>query len=146
MNCARPPRLARRLVAAVADPAHKDFLLDDLDEGYAPRFGRRRWAARGWYTREVAGAMIEALRHGWSRAARLRGRNVSPATIGLAAGIAIALLLTRFLAALLFEVSSSDPLTFVGVAGTLLGIALLASWLPARRAAGVDPVDGLRRE
>jgi ABC-type lipoprotein release transport system permease subunit len=48
--------------------------------------------------------------------------------------------------AFLYGVSPLDPLTFLAVAGLLVGTALLASWLPARRAARVDPVEALRWE
>ncbi len=65
---------------------------------------------------------------------------------GLAVGIAGALLLTRFLASLLFEVQPTDALTFLGVSTLMLGAALGACWIPARRAAGVDPALTLREE
>ena len=54
--------------------------------------------------------------------------------------------LTRFLSRYLFEVKATDPLTFGAVSLLLLGVALLASWLPARRAAKVDPLVALRTE
>jgi ABC-type lipoprotein release transport system permease subunit len=57
-----------------------------------------------------------------------------------------ALTVTRFLGALLYDVSPTDPITLGGTCLVLLGIALLASWLPARRAAAVDPMEALRRE
>ncbi len=63
---------------------------------------------------------------------------------GVAIGVALALGLTRLMAGLLFGVSPIDPLTFLAVAAGLVGVALLASYLPARRAAGVDPMDVLR--
>ncbi|MBI3404938.1 MAG: ABC transporter permease [Acidobacteria bacterium] len=66
--------------------------------------------------------------------------------IGLGVGIAGALALTRFIATLLFHVQPADPLTFVGVAALLLGVAVLAALLPARRAARVDPLVALRYE
>jgi ABC-type lipoprotein release transport system permease subunit len=50
------------------------------------------------------------------------------------------------MARLLFEVSPSDPLTFVAVTATLLAAGLFATWLPARRAAKLDPVKALRYE
>jgi predicted permease len=66
--------------------------------------------------------------------------------VGVAIGVALALGLTRLMAGLLFGVSPVDPLTFLAVAAGLVGVALLASYLPARRAAGVDPMDVLRAE
>ncbi len=65
---------------------------------------------------------------------------------GVAAGLAAACGLTRFLTSLLYEVRPIDPVTLVAVAGVLLGVAALASYLPARRAAKVDPVAALRCE
>ncbi|MCI0486654.1 MAG: ABC transporter permease [Blastocatellia bacterium] len=68
------------------------------------------------------------------------------ALIGLAAGLSGAFLLTKFMESLLFEVSVTDPLTFAGVAALLMVIALLACYIPARRAARVDPMVALRYE
>jgi putative ABC transport system permease protein len=68
------------------------------------------------------------------------------AVIGVAAGLAGAAALTRFLTALLHGVSPTDPLTLGGAALTLLASALVASWLPARRAARVDPTTALRAD
>ncbi len=68
------------------------------------------------------------------------------AGIGLAVGLASALTLTRLLRALLFGVSPTDPATLGLVLLTLFGVALLASYLPARRAASVDPLVALRTE
>ena len=66
--------------------------------------------------------------------------------VGLAIGIAGALALTRVLASLLFDISPTDPLTFVAVTLGLGAVAVAASYLPARRAAGVDPIEALRSD
>jgi putative ABC transport system permease protein len=66
--------------------------------------------------------------------------------IGLALGLTGAFALTRVFASLLLGVGTTDPLTFVGVALLLFVIALLACWIPARRATKVDPLIALRQE
>jgi len=66
--------------------------------------------------------------------------------IGLAGGLAGAAVLTRFMNALLYDVSPTDPLTFFLVAAAMAAAALLASYLPARRATRVDPMVALRAE
>jgi putative ABC transport system permease protein len=72
------------------------------------------------------------------------GRGMLLAGIGIVAGLVGALLLSRFLASLLFGVQPTDPATYAMIAGTLAVVALVASWLPARRAARVDPMIALR--
>lgn len=66
--------------------------------------------------------------------------------VGGAVGLMGAALAARGMAELLFGVSPSDPLTFGGVTILLLGVALLAAWIPARRAARVEPVESLKSE
>jgi ABC-type antimicrobial peptide transport system permease subunit len=66
------------------------------------------------------------------------------ASIGTAIGMAVTVLLVRLMASLLFGVSAIDPLTYAGVALGLIGAALLACYVPAVRAAALDPVDALR--
>ena len=73
-------------------------------------------------------------------------RGFSSALVGILAGIVLALFLTRGLDSLLFEVESVDPFTLIAACTLLSGIALAACWLPARRAARVDPMEALRYE
>lgn len=68
------------------------------------------------------------------------------ASIGVAAGVLGATSATRLLSSLLFQVSPLDPLTYVAVSTVLVVAAVLASYLPARRAAALDPVTALRAE
>jgi predicted permease len=66
--------------------------------------------------------------------------------IGVGVGVIGALALTRLMRALLFEISPTDLMTYVIVAPTLVLVAVLATWLPARRAAAVSPAEALRSE
>ncbi len=74
------------------------------------------------------------------------GEGARMAALGVAGGIAASLAITRLMSSLLFGVSATDPLTFVAVAALLSLVALLACYVPARRAMGVDPLVALRDE
>jgi putative ABC transport system permease protein len=66
--------------------------------------------------------------------------------IGCACGLAAALVLAPLMKSLLFSVSPSDPLTYAAMSASLILAAALASYLPARRATKIDPVEALRAE
>ena len=74
------------------------------------------------------------------------GGGAKLAVIGIIIGAAGALVLTQFIRSFLFGVSPSDPLTFIGISFILAGVAIMASYLPARRAMKVDPNTALRYE
>jgi putative ABC transport system permease protein len=74
------------------------------------------------------------------------GQGLRLPAMGLAAGLIGAFAITRVIEHLLFQVSPTDPLTFVGVAVLLMSVAIVACWIPARKATRIDPVSALRCE
>ncbi|MGA8223890.1 MAG: ABC transporter permease [Candidatus Acidiferrales bacterium] len=74
------------------------------------------------------------------------GQGLLLAALGVAIGLAGALAVTHLVKSLLFEVAPTDPVTFAGVATVLISAAIIASYLPARRAAAIDPIEALRME
>jgi len=96
-------------------------------------------------TREIGVRMaLGAGRNDISRMVLREGLGIT--LLGIAIGLAAALAVTRLMLALLFGVSPTDPATLAAVPVLLAGVALLASWMPARRAASVEPLEAIRYE
>jgi putative ABC transport system permease protein len=74
------------------------------------------------------------------------GQGMILASIGLVIGLAIVFILARFLTSMLYGVSPTDPITFTAITFLLAAVALVACYIPARRAARVDPMVALREE
>jgi predicted permease len=98
-----------------------------------------------WRTREIGIRLaLGAMR--WQIVGAIVKQSLLLAVGGSVAGLLVAALLMQFLRSFLFEISVLDPLTFITVPAVMLLLALFAAWVPARRAAGVDPMETLRRE
>ena len=96
-------------------------------------------------TREIAIRMaLGATRENVER--RMLRQAVVLAAVGVAAGLAAAAMLTRYLASLLYGVEPLDGATMAGAVAVLLACAVMAGWIPARRAASVEPMEALRSE
>ena len=74
------------------------------------------------------------------------GHGLRLAVLGVALGLMAALALTRVIQSLLYDVRPTDPVTFAVVSAVLIVVALLACWLPARRATLIHPMEALRDE
>jgi predicted permease len=96
-------------------------------------------------TNEIGVRMALGARYGNVLSLVLR-QGLVLAGIGVMVGVLGALALTRLLSSLLFGVTPTDPVTFAAAPAILLGVAVLACWIPARRAAAIDPVRALRQE
>jgi putative ABC transport system permease protein len=96
-------------------------------------------------TREIGIRIALGARHGEVLRLVVR-QGMRPALAGIAVGLVVAVAATRLMSSLLYGVTATDPATFVAVPLFLAGVSLLAAWLPARRAARVDPMTALRED
>lgn len=101
--------------------------------------------AVAWRRHEIGVRLALGARPG-AIATMIVGRGVALASMGIAAGIVLALGARAWVEPRLFETSGRDPLVLLGVTGVLEAVALLAGWLPARRAVAVSPTEALRAE
>src|SRR5438045_2783032 len=163
------PILGRTFVAGEDQPGHDRLVL--LSWGlWQRRFGgdsavRGKIMTVNGIPREIIGVMPNGVRYpppaemwapyaptpetGGDQATVQRlvvRQGISPAAIGLLVGLMLAPALTTLVRGMLVGVSPHDPLTFGAVGSLLLGVALFACWLPAPRAARVDPMIALRTE
>jgi predicted permease len=172
LRTAAPAALTGPVRAAMGgiDPDLPIYNVRTMDERVAESLARRRFSmlllslfaavALGLAAVGVYGVMAYAVSQGTRELAirialgatprqillRVGGHGMAVALAGIAIGAAGAVALARFMRALLFEVRATDPLTFAAVAALLAVIALVATGVPARRAARVDPLVALRTE
>jgi putative ABC transport system permease protein len=98
-----------------------------------------------WRTREIGIRLaLGAMR--WQIVGAIVKQSLLLAVGGSAVGLFVAALLMRFLQSFLFGVRALDPVTFCAVPALMLLLSLVAAWVPARRAAAVDPMETLRNE
>jgi hypothetical protein len=98
-----------------------------------------------WRTREI-GLRLALGAQRWQIVLAVVRQSLFLAGAGCVAGLLCALALSRLLHSFLFEVSALDPVTFSMVPLLMVMVALIAAWIPARRAAGVDPMEALRAD
>ena len=98
-----------------------------------------------WRTREI-GLRLALGAQRWNIVMAIVRESLFLAAVGCVAGLAGAIVLSKVLHSFLFEISAIDPLTFSLVPILMAMVALVAAWVPARRAAGVDPMEALRTE
>jgi ABC-type antimicrobial peptide transport system permease subunit len=79
-------------------------------------------------------------------ASMMTRQGIGLTALGIGVGFALFALVARFIQSFLYGVAPSDPVTLGAAAAMLIGVAALASWVPARRASRVDPVEALRAE
>jgi putative ABC transport system permease protein len=165
-----PARLSEALSRAVreADPDQPTYAVRTMDEVQAASTATRRFvmqllggfallalllAAIGIYgvmaylvsqrTREI-GIRVALGARPWTVVRLVVTYALGMAGAGVVLGMAAAILLTRLITGMLFEVSPTDPWTFAAITVTLVGTAILAAMTPARRAARIDPMVALR--
>lgn len=136
-----------RMQAAMAAPRHLTMLL----MGFAVSavllsavgvFGLLSYVVRT-HRREI-GVRVALGAQRSSLIALIVGRGLRHAALGVAIGLVVSLLATRWMASLLYGVSPTDPITLGAVTLVLLAVGVAASWLPARRAAAIDPMRAMR--